>query len=69
MTTEVKLRVCEVCGRIETGIHEYPTYSRVLGRDTTEYQCDDIDACLNRKYGVIHKDNQWGCKNEGYEFC
>jgi ASC-1-like (ASCH) protein len=41
---------CEVCGHQGVDVHEYPTYSAVLNRDTSEYQCDDIDACLNRKY-------------------
>ncbi|MDD4873352.1 MAG: hypothetical protein PHE15_00015 [Dehalococcoidales bacterium] len=45
-----KVETCEVCGHRGSDVHEYPTYSNVLGRDTTEYQCDDIDACLNRKY-------------------
>jgi len=42
---------CEVCGYEGEDVHEYPTYSKVLGRDTTEYQCDDITACLDRKWG------------------
>ena len=41
-------RTCEVCGHTGTDVHEYPTYSHSLGRDTTQYQCDDIDACLER---------------------
>ena len=45
-----KVETCEVCGHTGSDVHEYPTYSNVLGRDTTEYQCDDINACLNRKY-------------------
>jgi hypothetical protein len=45
-----KVETCEVCGFRGTDVHEYPTYSNVLGRDTTEFQCKDITACLNRKY-------------------
>jgi hypothetical protein len=45
-----KVEACEVCGHRGVDVHEYPTYSQVLKRDTTEMQCDDINACLNRKY-------------------
>ena len=52
MNNNTPQKTCEVCGHTGTDVHEYPTYSRVLGRDTTEYQCDNIDTCLDRKYGV-----------------
>ncbi len=42
------IRTCAVCGREGEDVNEYPVYNN--GRDRTEYQCDDIDACLNRKY-------------------
>jgi len=45
-----RVKTCEVCGMTSRNIHEYPTYSKVLGRDTTEYQCDEINECLGRKY-------------------
>jgi hypothetical protein len=49
MVTETRKHTCEVCGRTGTDIHEYPTYNRYSG-DTTAYQCDDIDSCLDRYY-------------------
>jgi hypothetical protein len=45
-----KVETCNVCGHTGSDVHEYPTYDAVLGRDTTEMQCRDITACLNRKY-------------------
>ena len=45
-----RVETCEVCGKRGTDVHEFPTYDAVLGRDTTEMQCKDITACLNRKY-------------------
>ena len=48
--TTTTIRTCQVCGHEGIHIHEYPTYSNVLKRDTTELQCDDITACLDRKY-------------------
>jgi len=44
------VETCNVCGHTGSDVHEYPTYDAVLGRDTTEMQCRDITACLNRKY-------------------
>lgn len=41
-------KACEVCGHTGPDVHEWPTYKD--GRDKTEYQCDDYEACLNRKY-------------------
>lgn len=41
-------KTCEVCGYAGTDVHEWPTYKD--GRDRTEYQCDDYEACLNRKH-------------------
>ncbi len=40
---------CEECGHCDTDVHEVPTYSQVLGRDTTAYLCDDIYHCLKRQ--------------------
>lgn len=45
-----RVETCNVCGKRGTDVHEFPTYDAVLGRDTTEMQCKDITACLNRKY-------------------
>ena len=51
--TEKTIQTCEVCGRDGEDIHKYPVYNN--GRDRTEYQCDDIDACLNRKYSQLNQ--------------
>jgi len=52
-----KKHTCRICGHEGVDVHEYPTYSQVLGRDTTEYQCDDITACLDKKYaGTSYKE-------------
>lgn len=52
MNNNTPQKTCAVCGYKGSDVHEYPTYLRVLGRDTTELQCDDIEACLDRKYGI-----------------
>ncbi len=39
---------CEACGHTGTTVRETPTYSPVLGRDTTAYLCTDITTCLTR---------------------
>jgi len=49
-----------VCGREGEDVNEYPVYNN--GRDLTEYQCDDIDACLNRKYS---QEGKTGMVKEG----
>ena len=41
-------KTCEVCGHQGTDVHEWPTYKD--GRDRTEYQCDNYEACLTRKH-------------------
>lgn len=41
-------KTCEVCGHTGTNVHEWPTYKD--GRDKTEYQCNDYEACLSRKH-------------------
>ena len=52
MVTKIdNVHTCSVCGHAGQDVHEYPTYSKALGRDTIEYQCEDIAACLDRKYG------------------
>jgi len=57
VTKTDNVHTCLVCGHTGTDVHEYPTYSKVLGRDTTEYQCDDIEDCLVRKCGDGNGDN------------
>ena len=49
------VRTCETCGHTGTDVHQCPIYSKVLHRDTTEFQCDDITACWMRKYGEEKK--------------
>ncbi|KKL07019.1 hypothetical protein LCGC14_2590240 [marine sediment metagenome] len=41
-------RECSKCGYRGIDVHEYPTYSRILDRDVTDYFCKDIEACLDR---------------------
>ena len=43
------VRQCEVCGHMGGDVQEHPFYDKVLGRDSTRYECDDIEACLDRK--------------------
>ena len=40
---------CAVCGYVGKDVHEYPTYDHELKRDSTELQCDSIEACLDRR--------------------
>ena len=47
MTTQTDL-TCSVCFHEGPDVHEHDVYSRVLGRDTTDYLCDDGDACHKR---------------------
>lgn len=41
---------CAVCGHSGLDVHDYPFYDRTLQRDSSQYQCDDINACLDRRY-------------------
>ncbi len=45
------IRTCSVCKHRGSDVHELPTYSCTLKRDTTDYFCDDIGACLDRVAG------------------
>ena len=48
MVTETKeMHTCEICGITDADVKEYPTHKN--GHDTTEYQCTDIHACLDRR--------------------
>ena len=48
MVTETKVELtCEICGITSEDVKEYPTHKD--GHDTTEYQCKDFVACLDRK--------------------
>ena len=51
LTKPDNIHTCSVCGRTGIDVHEYPTYDKALGRDSTAWQCDDIETCLDRKYG------------------
>lgn len=43
-------RTCKDCGHTGIDVSEQPTYSVELKRDTTDWFCDDIPACLDRQY-------------------
>ncbi len=42
-------RTCELCLITSENVHEQSFYDKVLGRDSTRYVCDDIQACLDRQ--------------------
>ncbi|KKN64727.1 hypothetical protein LCGC14_0488590 [marine sediment metagenome] len=43
------MNTCSVCFHKGNDVHEYPTYSQELQRDTTDYFCKDEEECLKRK--------------------
>jgi hypothetical protein len=44
----MKERTCCVCHYRGTDVTEQPTYDAILGRDSTDYFCTDLRACLDR---------------------
>ena len=60
-------RTCWKCGHKGTDVREEPTH--ILGRDTTEYFCDNIEACLDRSLPSWYK-RQDDCPHlAGVETC
>ena len=51
------MQTCEICGHTSEDVKEYPTHKN--GRDTTEYQCTDIEKCLDRKGGIMFTKGKW----------